>query len=305
MEHMEYIDIGNIIKQRRKELHITQEELCEGICEPVTISRIENGKQIPSTSTLRSILERLDLPSETLISLVPMPIFLNQTVFQEVLVEYESFFQFSNTVSNISLEELKMKIESIKCDTPSSKQLQFILLTTLKICDNSFNVKKSIKETLQCIRITLTDFSEKDFSKCILNYNEFALILLLAILHYHNNDLNISKKLIDKLIFHIDSHFSFQNNSDLILKFSMVFIFINIKSKQYSDAYTLGLYIKEQCIKHQKYKYLGNLYEHLYYCSENRKEKNDFLEKAYYMYVATENENGIHRINLIKKNQNV
>ncbi len=85
----------------------------------------------------------------------------------------------------------------------------------------------------------------------------------------------------------------------------MIFMFINIKSKQYSDAYTLGLYIKEQCIKHQKYKYLGNLYEHLYYSSENKKEKNDFLEKAYYMYVATENKNGIHRINFIKKNQNI
>ena len=39
--------IGEIIKKRRKELHLTQEQLAEGICEAVTISRIENGYQTP------------------------------------------------------------------------------------------------------------------------------------------------------------------------------------------------------------------------------------------------------------------
>lgn len=76
MNHVEYLDIGRIIKERRKELNITQEELCDGICEPVTISRIENGKQLPSTNHLKAILERLDLPSEMLISLVPSNTFL-------------------------------------------------------------------------------------------------------------------------------------------------------------------------------------------------------------------------------------
>ncbi len=163
MEHMEYIDIGNIIKQRRKELHITQEELCEGICEPVTISRIENGKQIPSTNTLKAILERLDLPDETLISLVPFPVFLNQTKFHDVLFELESFFQFSNTESNVSLEELKKKIENIECDTPQSKQFQFILLTTLNLTDSSINIPKKIQETITHIKMTIPDFSEDDF----------------------------------------------------------------------------------------------------------------------------------------------
>ena len=45
---MRGILIGWIIKQTREEIGLTQEQLCEGICTPATLSRIENGKQAPS-----------------------------------------------------------------------------------------------------------------------------------------------------------------------------------------------------------------------------------------------------------------
>lgn len=51
--------VGEIIKKRRIEQGLTQEELCEGICDPVTISRIENIKQPPSRSTADALLQRL------------------------------------------------------------------------------------------------------------------------------------------------------------------------------------------------------------------------------------------------------
>lgn len=39
---IEEIRIGDIIRQRREELNITQDELCDGLCDRRTISRIEN-----------------------------------------------------------------------------------------------------------------------------------------------------------------------------------------------------------------------------------------------------------------------
>lgn len=41
---MEQLFIGELIRQRRLELGLKQCELCEGICEPVTMSRLESGK---------------------------------------------------------------------------------------------------------------------------------------------------------------------------------------------------------------------------------------------------------------------
>lgn len=49
---MQEISIGEIIRNRRIELGLTQEKVCEGIYEPPTMSRIENDKQTPSYSKL-------------------------------------------------------------------------------------------------------------------------------------------------------------------------------------------------------------------------------------------------------------
>ena len=41
---MQELSLGEYIKRERLRQGITQEQLCEGICEPITISRMENGK---------------------------------------------------------------------------------------------------------------------------------------------------------------------------------------------------------------------------------------------------------------------
>jgi len=58
------------MKQRRLELGLTQEELCEGICEPITISRMENGRQTPSRNRINALLQRLGLPDDRYFALL-------------------------------------------------------------------------------------------------------------------------------------------------------------------------------------------------------------------------------------------
>lgn len=67
---MEEILIGTRIRNRRKELNISQEELCDRICAVSTLSRIENNEQIPSRSTAKDLLERLGLSSDLLAAMV-------------------------------------------------------------------------------------------------------------------------------------------------------------------------------------------------------------------------------------------
>lgn len=53
--------IGNLIYENRTRQRITQEELCEGICAPTTLSKIENGSQIPRRKTFEALLQRLGI----------------------------------------------------------------------------------------------------------------------------------------------------------------------------------------------------------------------------------------------------
>lgn len=51
--------LGDIIYHLRKKAGLTQEALADGICSPISVSRIENGKQMPSGKVLEQLLERL------------------------------------------------------------------------------------------------------------------------------------------------------------------------------------------------------------------------------------------------------
>ena len=51
---MEKNTLGEIIHHLRKKAGLTQEALADGICSPVSISRIENGKQMPSGKSFRT-----------------------------------------------------------------------------------------------------------------------------------------------------------------------------------------------------------------------------------------------------------
>lgn len=67
---MKAFHVGQMIKNRRIQLGLTQEELCEGICEPATLSRIESGRNDPSRSRLTVLLQRLGLPENRYFALL-------------------------------------------------------------------------------------------------------------------------------------------------------------------------------------------------------------------------------------------
>lgn len=52
---------GNLIRSRRKALGMSQEALAEGICDPVSISRIECGKVAPKRQIFQMLMERIGM----------------------------------------------------------------------------------------------------------------------------------------------------------------------------------------------------------------------------------------------------
>lgn len=56
------MNIGKLVQERRKELQMTQNELAEGICTQAMVSKIEKGIINPSSSLLKDISDRLEIP---------------------------------------------------------------------------------------------------------------------------------------------------------------------------------------------------------------------------------------------------
>ena len=56
---MAYYTIGELIRDARERQKYSQEELSYGICAVSTLSRIENGLQVPGKKILEGLLQRL------------------------------------------------------------------------------------------------------------------------------------------------------------------------------------------------------------------------------------------------------
>lgn len=66
--NIDYITIGKRIRQRRKELNLSQEKFAETIgISPNHVSSIENGKQAPSFETFILICEQLKVTPDYLL----------------------------------------------------------------------------------------------------------------------------------------------------------------------------------------------------------------------------------------------
>ena len=56
--------IGTIIYENRVRRKITQEELSYGVCTPATLSKIENGIQMPRRKIFEALMQRLGLQTQ-------------------------------------------------------------------------------------------------------------------------------------------------------------------------------------------------------------------------------------------------
>lgn len=55
-------EIGERIRKARENMHMTQEELAYGICATGTLSKIENGLQVPTRKNFEALMQRLGEP---------------------------------------------------------------------------------------------------------------------------------------------------------------------------------------------------------------------------------------------------
>ena len=127
--------IGFVIKQKREEKGISQKELCKGICDHSTLSRIERGKHESSVTTLKMLLQRLGLDDEekkiissfNLITLKPIIYALN--VSEEDIVNGN---EYTNRVCEYAKNEgsevviISAKIESELAELDDDEKMLFL-----------------------------------------------------------------------------------------------------------------------------------------------------------------------------------
>lgn len=209
---MQEIFIGAAIKQRRKEKGLTQEQLCQGICEPVTISRLENGHQLPSHARISALLERLDLPKERYIALLSMDE-LEVKALQEKIVIHNVAFQRAKEENRKEIRKLALdthfELEAIMAeDDMISRQLILRSKILLGREDGSrYSFEEQIEMLTEAIRLTSPGFALDKIKNGLYTVEEIKIINHLATVHGRANKHIEATSILSQLYQYICDHF--------------------------------------------------------------------------------------------------
>ncbi len=182
-------NIGEYIKKRRKVLGITQDELADGICSVITLSRIERGDQFPHDNTLIQIMQRLGLSGGEMFLLVDSEQFIiNQLRFDI----RQAYIQENYEEAKKILRENKEQISKL---SPFDRQTFETIDILLKIRDKEYDDNEALEQLEAALKLTYPKYT-KDKLPSLFTYEEILLLNNIAIRYARLGDL---KTAIDML----------------------------------------------------------------------------------------------------------
>ena len=169
---MSYYPLGYIIKNRREELQLSQEELAEGICSVSTLSRIENGERMPSKNHYEMLMQRLGY------SAISMDYYTDKSDF----LLHELKFKIRHAYIEKEFGQCRRLLEKLTSLTGerSTIDTQFISLYDTLLNDNALSAAETLERLEAALRLTCPKYG-KDFVPKVLSYEEIIILNNIAI----------------------------------------------------------------------------------------------------------------------------
>ena len=278
---MSYFGIGTVVREFRERVNMTQVKLCENICEPSTLCKIENGSLSPSKKMLDKIVQKLNIP-------LALNIPVTASEFRRAELENEIRSCFSRDEPDVSnlLNEYNGKSKTgVKRPMDKLEKQFYLYANGIYLCNSQKEYEKALSELKEAIKITFPNYTEKYFlNSHILFPIEFSIINNIAICYYR-------LKALDNAIFIMQQLLQCLENKkmcteELPKKYPMIAYNLSMwlgLQKQYEKSLSVSQKGIDCCLKYQQYSSLSDLfYNHGYtLIMLNKKEKGkEFIEKS-------------------------
>lgn len=193
--------LGEYIRQRRLDLGLTQAEVCSGICEPITLSRLENGKQTPSRNRINAILQRLGLPDDRYYALLS-PNELKIEALKKEIIGCNVTERIEEGFDKIAQLE---KIAS--ADDPLIQQFILRSKVLLGRVDKRYSSKEQLEMLKQALQLTVPRFNLWEIEKFLYTTDEIKIINQIAIVYSDIGDNKKAAEIYYQVLRYMRKHF--------------------------------------------------------------------------------------------------
>ena len=289
---MKEVFLGEVIRQRRLELGLTQEELCEGICEPMTISRFENGRQTPSRNRIKALMQRLGLPDDRFFGLLSAKELQISSLEQDIVSCHVRFERSAQEEKNRIREETFEKHRELERimdkDDTLSKQLILRSKYLLGTEFGPYSLDDGLELLMEAMRLTSPKFDLDSIGRGLYTENEIKLINNIALCYMragrHYDAIDILKQLLRYLQSHLQkippnrAHiplvaFNYARELEIV--------------KRYDDAIEIAEYARSICVNYGHYQFLPDIIAILAECHYHQgkhEESAELYRQSFYLY---------------------
>ena len=169
---MAVFQLGPILKARREELGLSQEDLADGICSVPTLSRIENGERMPTKNHFEMLMQRLGY------SAMSLDFFSGKQTF--LLHEIKIKIRYAYIAEDYSLA--RKHVDELECllDNPTNIDKQFLILYQTLLNQKQYNNADKLKRFEDALQLTCSRYDVGHIPH-VLSYEEIILLNNIAI----------------------------------------------------------------------------------------------------------------------------
>lgn len=284
---MKEVQIGAIIKQRRTELGMTQKQVCNGICEPVTLSRFENNKQTPSRSVLNALLQRLGIAHDRYFA------FLSKNEIQIAALQKDINAYQIQKKTTLALEKLKELEPLAEEGDRTTPQFVLSMRALLGKAENEpYSLEEQLAMQMEALRMTQPQVDLDEINRGLFDFEEIKILVRIANLYSKMGRHKEASNIYRQLLQYIKKHF--QDVLELNGMLPMVVYNYALalgEHGNYKDAIESAEEGRRICIQYGHYQFLPGLFAVMGECyhllGEEEKSKEQFYS-AYYLYKAME-----------------
>lgn len=198
---MQNFFLGDYIKQKRLDLGLTQEQLCDGICEPMTLSRLENGKQTPGRNRINALLQRMGLPDDRYFALLSKNELEMEALQKEIVA--------CNVTERVAegFEKLA-QFEALAAPDDQIAQ-QFILSSKVLLgrLDGRYMPREQIGMLMQAIRLTVPRFDLENIESFLYTKDEITIINQIGLAYSDDGQNKKAAEIYYQLLRYVRKHF--------------------------------------------------------------------------------------------------
>ena len=198
---MKNVFLGEYIKHRRLDLGLTQEQLCEGICEPMTLSRLENGKQTPSRNRINALLQRLGLPDDRYFALLSKNELETEALQKEIVA--------CNVTEKVpeGFEKLAQFEKLADPDDPIAQQFILRSREVLGCLDRRYTPQERINLLMQAIRLTVPRFELDQIEQFLYSRDEITMVNQIGLAYSDDGQNEKAAEIYAQLLRYVRKHF--------------------------------------------------------------------------------------------------